>query len=143
MSMAEALGATMGQYVATTEHPLGRLLLLDDEVMLLEVLQEMLERMGFDVAVATSVEDALALLNDAAQPFRVAILDLNIPGGPGGLELVQPLRYFAPQVFLIATSGAPTEPPMQEPLSFGFGASLEKPYRLNELQQLLAMYGLI
>ena len=143
MSMAEALGATMGQYVATAEHPLGRLLLLDDEVMLLEVLQEMLERMGFEVAVATSVEDALALLNDAAPPFRVAILDLNIPGGPGGLELVQPLRRFAPQVFLIATSGAPTEPPMQEPLNFGFGASLEKPYRLNELQQLLERCGLI
>ena len=132
-----------GPRVVAAEHPLGRFLLLDDEVMLLEVLEELLGRMGFDVAVARSVGDALELLNDVAPPFRAAILDLNIPGGPGGLDLVRPLRLFAPQVFLIATSGAPTEPPIQKPLSFGFGASLQKPYRLNELRHLLATFGLI
>jgi DNA-binding response OmpR family regulator len=117
--------------------PQGRILLLDDETMLLDVLEEMLERLGFEVVVAATVKDALGELAEPTLPFRVAILDLTIPGGPGGLELVQPLRISSPGVFMIATSGSPTELPMLNPTDYGFDASLGKPYRLDELRRLL------
>jgi len=60
---------------------LGRVLVVDDEVALAELIASMLTESGYDVRVAHSVGEAKLLL--AQREFEVAILDLHLPDGTG------------------------------------------------------------
>jgi len=64
----------------------ARVLLLDDEEMVLEIGKELLEYLGYSVTTAQSGEEAVALYKQARElksPFHAVILDLAIPGGLG------------------------------------------------------------
>ena len=77
-----------------------RILLVDDEELVLRSMEKTLLRAGFDVETAGNVRAGLALFQEAqtgSDPFDVAILDLNMPGWAGeedanaGLELLSKL----------------------------------------------------
>ena len=116
---------------------LGRILILDDEEMLLEVLQESLERLGFQVLSALSARQALERMETYEGEIRAAVLDLNVPGEGGGRTLVLELRRRFPRIYAVATSGNDSEPAMRDPAAYGFDASLEKPFRLEDLRRIL------
>jgi len=79
-----------------------RLLLADDEPLVLATLAGALERAGFDVATATEAGEALERARTAA--FSLAVLDYAIPG-QNGLELAVALsQLHVPFVFLSAYS---------------------------------------
>ncbi|MFL7791544.1 MAG: response regulator [Anaerolineae bacterium] len=78
-----------------------RILLVDDEELVLRSMEKTLLRAGFDVETAGSASVGLALFKEALSseaPFDIAILDLNMPGLDGaddanaGLELLSELR---------------------------------------------------
>jgi ActR/RegA family two-component response regulator len=63
-----------------------RILLVDDEELVLRSLEKTLLRAGFDVETAEDVSAGLALFKaaqSAGEPFDLAILDLNMPGFDG------------------------------------------------------------
>jgi CheY-like chemotaxis protein len=62
-----------------------------------------------------------------------AFLDLTIRGGMGGRETAQALRAAGFSAPMFATSGYSEDPVMANPTSFGFAASLGKPFSLQEL----------
>ena len=66
-----------------TESP--RILVIDDDTLQLELLQRVLSRDGFDVAVGASMND----IQHLARKFRphVVLMDVNIPGASGGSGL--------------------------------------------------------
>jgi DNA-binding NtrC family response regulator len=77
-----------------------RILLVDDEELVLRSMEKTLLRAGFDVETAGNVSAGLALFRaalNAGEPFDVAILDLNMPGWSGeedfnaGLDLLSKL----------------------------------------------------
>jgi two-component system response regulator PrrA len=77
-----------------------RILLVDDEELVLRSMEKTLLRAGFDVETAGDVSAGLALFRKAlntGEPFDVAILDLNMPGWSGeedanaGLDLLSTL----------------------------------------------------
>ena len=77
-----------------------RILLVDDEELVLRSMEKTLLRAGFDVETAGNVSAGLALFRHAlntGEPFDVAILDLNMPGWSGeedanaGLDLLSKL----------------------------------------------------
>lgn len=77
-----------------------RILLVDDEELVLRSMEKTLLRAGFDVETAADVSDGLALFRAAlntGEPFDIAILDLNMPGWSGeedsnaGLDLLSKL----------------------------------------------------
>lgn len=71
----------------SAERPVrARLLLVDDEVKLLDVLSEELGACGYAVARAKSGEEALRLARE--QTFDVAVTDLKMPG-MDGVELLR------------------------------------------------------
>lgn len=118
----------------------GRLLVMDDEEILLEILSEMLVALGFEVTCARNAQEAIAAFDQALrddQPFYAALLDLTIPGGPGGREVITHLRPRQPELLAIATSGYSDDPVMADPQGHLFDASLPKPYRLQDLKMLL------
>ena len=68
----------------------GRVLVVDNDLQMLASLHQLLGDWGFDVATATSGEEALAL--DSSHRFDLAILDYHLDDGQTGLDLLNALR---------------------------------------------------
>ncbi len=63
-----------------------RVLLVDDEKLVLRSMEKTLLRAGFDVESASDVQSGLELFKEATEggePFDVAVLDLNMPNFEG------------------------------------------------------------
>ena len=72
----------------------GRVLLMDDEKLVLDVARQMLETLGYEVETAKDGAEAISLYReakDSGSPFDVVILDLTVPGGMGGKEAIEKL----------------------------------------------------
>lgn len=61
---------------------------------------------GFIVDVATNAESAIALLRSSPESFGLVITDHFLPGGTG-VDVVQQLRAFLPNMPVIVISGMP------------------------------------
>jgi PAS domain S-box-containing protein len=114
----------------------GQVLILDDEDFVLDVAGSMLRRCGYAATSAKNVEQAVDLAKAAlaaGRPFRAAILDITIPGGPGGKEAVHQLKTLDPSIRVLASSGYSSDDVLARPQEFGFDGSLPKPYELRAL----------
>ena len=114
----------------------GRVLFMDDEDGIRDLVGIMLERQGFAVTLvgdgreaATAYEDAIA----GNAPYDVVVLDLSVPGGPGAIEAIEILRGLDPSVRALVSSGDARDPAMVEPAAFGFAGVVPKPYEIDEL----------
>ncbi len=122
------------------EHPLPerskKLLVMDDEDLILEIAENMLQSLGHEVQCVrdgAQAVDAYRLAIETGKPFDAVIMDLTIPGGMGGKEAVRKLIELDPKVKAIVTSGYSNDPIMAEYTKWGFSGILVKPYRLEEL----------
>ena len=82
-----------------------KVLLVDDDASVLSSLTLVLERNGFDVTQAASVNDALALI--PSRLFDVLLSDLRMPGAGDGLTVVSAMRHSNPKAVTIIFSGFP------------------------------------
>jgi two-component system cell cycle sensor histidine kinase/response regulator CckA len=89
-----------------------RLLLVDDEAALLDLLKKYLERYGFQVEPCTDPHAALALMEAAPGSYSLLVTDLTLPG-MSGEELVERMRALNPTLPVIIASGYPYEPRLQ------------------------------
>jgi len=118
----------------------GKILIMDDEEGIRDVLQALLEHIGYSSRYARDGIEALELYVEAlggGQPFDVVILDLTIPGGMGGKETMEKMLEVDPDVKAIVSSGYSNDPVMANHRSFGFKGIVPKPYRIEELSQVL------
>jgi len=123
------------------ENPPARILVLDDEEPLRRMLLEILGMKGYACDAAATVEEALSLWAREASgpsPFRVALADLTLGEGPGGVEFAAHIRESNPSASLIACSGDSTDPVIIDPNQYGFDASLTKPFLFGALLETLA-----
>lgn len=117
-----------------------RILVMDDEEILREVISQILEQMGYEVELSRDGVEAIELYKKAMelhQPFEVVIMDLTIPGGMGGKETLRRLLEINPQVKAIVSSGYSNDPIMAEYKQYGFRGVIAKPYKIEELSQTL------
>jgi DNA-binding response OmpR family regulator len=82
------------------------LLLIDDELPLLALLQNFLERQGYQVETVQSGAEALNVLGTAPERHDLAILDLSLPDIPGE-EVLSRILVEAPRVKVLVSSGRP------------------------------------
>jgi signal transduction histidine kinase len=118
----------------------GKILVMDDESMILEMMKQSLPSLGYMAETADSGEQALVMYNTAAKnnaPFSLVIMDLTIPGGMGGKETAEKLLAKHPDAILLVSSGYAEDPIMMNPTTYGFKGALKKPYELRELSHLL------
>jgi len=118
----------------------SRVLILDDEEGIRDFLQICLEKEGFNVDVFSRGEEAIQAAitaYDNLNPYQVAILDLVIPGGIGGKEVVMELKKVSPSTFSIVSSGYSDDNINSLYQEYGFHASLPKPYRAKEMIHLV------
>ena len=118
----------------------GRVLVLDDEPMVLEILEEMLLYLGFGVVATTDGRETVRRYEEAVragEPFDLVILDLNVPGGLAGAATAERLRRIDPGARLYISSGQRYGAQLIAPTRHGFAGSLKKPYSLEELAGIL------
>ena len=118
----------------TTHH--GRILVMDDEEPILDVLQTMLEDFGYQVACVRDGDEAISIYRTAlsnGHPFQAVIMDLTIRGGMGGKEAVQGILALNPNARVIVSSGYSNDPIMANPQDYGFWDVLAKPFTMQDL----------
>jgi PAS domain S-box-containing protein len=71
-----------------------RILVLDDHTATVKFLQNTLETFGFKVTITASTETGLALLEQQPpdEPFRLVLMDLNLPGNLTHIQATQEIR---------------------------------------------------
>ena len=118
----------------------GRILVMDDEPGIREILRDILNHLGYQVETASDGESACRLYSDASrrdQRFDAVIIDLTINGGMGGEETLRELRKIDPRVTAIVSSGHFGNPVMTDPRAHGFAGVMPKPYHINDMNRLL------
>lgn len=107
-----------------------RVLLVDDDPDVRELVRETLGRAGHSVLEAADLGAAVALL-DGARP-DVVLLDLDLPGGSSGLDLLPELarRACEAPVIVLTASGETTR---ATALARGVAYYLTKPFSPLEL----------
>ena len=119
----------------------GRILLVDDEEIIWRAAGEALTRMGYEVRFAEDGAAGIELYQEAMhadRPFRAVIMDLTIPGGMGGREAVGRILQIDPEARIIASSGYSNDPIMSDFRKYGFCGIITKPYRIEDLGDLLS-----
>lgn len=127
-----------------TEQPTAdrtdRILMLEDDETLYEVVGNLLAILGYEVVFSQDGHETLSVYQqarEAGNPFAAVILDLTIPGGTGGRKTLTDLLAIDPQVKAIAASGYATDPILANFEHYGFCGSIAKPYRARQLHQVL------
>ncbi len=121
----------------------GSVLILDDEDFMRDIMAEMLSRMGYTPIAAHDGKEALAICEtmDPDAPLVAAFLDLTVPGGTGGREVIGEIRRRFPNLAVFAASGYSDDPVIAHPADHGFTDSLRKPFKFNEMADLLAKHA--
>jgi CheY-like chemotaxis protein len=99
LPLAEATLAAAGR-----DSAMARILLVDDEALVLQTLDEQLSDKGYAVTAAAGAAEALRLLDEAG-PFDMLITDLSMPGGMDGLALIREARQRAPGLPAVLLTG--------------------------------------
>ncbi len=123
----------------------GRILLMDDEEVICEVVSEMLEMLGYEVVAVADGEALLETYKKALSEglsFQAVLMDLSIPGGMGGREAIRHLREIDADVRAIVSSGYSQDPVMADYRAYGFNAMVAKPYKIESLLAVLQDDGL-
>jgi PAS domain S-box-containing protein len=118
----------------------GRILVMDDEEPIQQLLHRALTEVGYDVSLTGDGEESVeqyARAREAGDPFDAVILDLTVPGKMGGREAIKKLIEIDPGVRAIASSGYSTDPVISDFRSHGFRGVIVKPYRISELREVL------
>jgi two-component system cell cycle sensor histidine kinase/response regulator CckA len=118
----------------------GRVLVMDDDEIVGEVASSMLQEMGYHPEIALDGNEAIKLYNnnlETGHPFDVVLMDLTIPGGMGGSETIKKLLEIDPDIKAIVSSGYSNDPIMANFKEYGFQGCLAKPYKMQDLNQIL------
>jgi two-component system cell cycle sensor histidine kinase/response regulator CckA len=116
----------------------GRVLVMDDEESIRNILKAILKKLGYTVEVALNGDQAISLYKEAFNEknvFDIVILDLNVPGGIGGKEAIEILLEFDPKVNAIVSSGYLDDPVMKNYEKFGFKSIIVKPFIQSDIKK--------
>ena len=108
-----------------------RILIVDDEEVLRDVLDAVLRRDGFDVAMAASGEEALSVL-DADDAVDLVILDIMLPG-ISGIDTLRAIRIANPNLPVIVITAYSSIDGAIEAMKHGAFHYIPKPFKNEEV----------
>lgn len=108
----------------------ARILIVDDEDYVRDLIRNALEPCGFEIATAASGEEALEELQRAE--FDLVLSDVVMPGMEG-LELLKQIRKRHPGVKVVILTGYAREQNISDFLLNGAEEYLLKPFQVHEL----------
>ena len=107
-----------------------RVLVVDDDDTLLQLLSETVETMGCDATSASSGLDALNIISE--RKFDIVVTDLKMPG-MDGLKLLEEVKKIDKDVVVIMVTGYATLETAVKAIEKGAYDYIAKPFRLDEL----------
>lgn len=116
----------------------GRILIMDDDESIINVLSNMLSYLEYRVVSSQNGEEALEIFSEAhhtGNPFDAVIMDLTVPGGMGGKKLIKKLKEIDPDVKGIVSSGYSSISVMANHEKYGFKGVVHKPCQIEELSR--------
>ncbi len=118
----------------------GKILAMDDEELIRNLLNAILSRFGYFVALAKHGQDAFDQYRSEAKrgkAFDLVIIDLNVRGRMSCRETFAKLREFDPNIKAVVSSGYLPQDAMEEYKEYGFVDVLSKPFNLKGMEYLL------
>lgn len=109
-----------------------RILVLDDEPSVRNVIVMSLERLGYAVTAVDSGEFALEAYRSTPQPFDLVVLDMILPEVSGD-EVFSAIRRINPRARVLVLSGFSPEGRIERLLAEGGCLFLQKPFAIGEL----------
>ena len=109
-----------------------KILVVDDESLVLEVSKEILEQAGFHVLTAFTGEEALEVYKSSEDGIDLVLLDLSMPG-MGGPKTLESLLEQDPKVKVLIASGYSPADGGEGLVGLGASGFINKPYRVAEL----------
>jgi CheY-like chemotaxis protein len=119
-----------GRTNSPTSNPAKKILVVDDEKAICEVMSLVLERAGYCVVAANSPEEAIAAMR--VDEFPVMFIDFNLPG-MSGADLCKTIKSAYPGCIAFLVTGYAPESVLSECRSAGFKDFLIKPVDLKIL----------
>ncbi len=114
-----------------------KVLVVDDEEMILSIATKILERQGYEVTTAWSGEEGIRRCFEQSDQIDLMLLDLTMPG-LSGIETLRRARQTCPDLPCIISSGhsaAWDNIPEDLKANVHF---LQKPYRADKLTELVS-----
>lgn len=118
----------------------AKILLVDDEPLVLKYCHEMIVSLGFSVISTQKADEALMIYEDLWKEIDLVILDLVMPK-MDGMQLFVALQSINPHVQAIVTTGYAMDDRISNLISTGRHDYLKKPYNRNDLAK--AIGGLL
>ena len=120
--------------VASEWRGAGTILIVDDEPSVRAVTRALLRRRGFEVDEAATGDEAITMVRQQPDRFRLVLLDLTMPG-LNGEETFRELRNASPALKVILMSGYNEQEVTRLFVGRGLAAFLQKPFRVEELDR--------
>ena len=108
-----------------------KMLVVDDEKSLRDIMKIMLLKIGYDPEFAENGEEALEILN--REKFPIILMDLRMPD-IDGVELCMRIKQKNPETVIYAFSGSFTEDEFDQVEEMGFDGLLCKPVTFDVLK---------
>ncbi len=109
-----------------------KILVVDDELLLRDVLFDYLNRQGFEVFLASDAEQAMEIAQDITPDL--ALIDIKMPK-TSGIELTKMLKNIHPKLSIIIMTGYPSLDTAISAIQNGASEYIVKPFRLDELNR--------
>ena len=120
----------------STERPVThRVLLVDDDDAVRDMMCVTLERRGFDVVSAANVAEALGLIT--TESFDVLITDLHMPNPADGFTVITAMRHAQPDALTLLVSGYPDVQSAIAAILLEADEIIVKPFEAGKLAELL------
>jgi len=110
------------------------ILLVDDENSNITVTKEILESLGYQVMIAGSGQEAIALYSEKGNEIDLIVLDLIMPGMGGG-KAFDILREIDPSIRVILSSGYSVDGEALQIMERGCNGFIQKPFRIVDISQ--------
>jgi DNA-binding response OmpR family regulator len=115
--------------------PIGRVLVVDDEAQVCEMVRDALVEFGYEVAVASGGLEALGLM--ASFGPDAVLLDVLMPG-MSGADVLARLRQEHPGVAVVMLTGNQDQDAARQLLANGAFDYIRKPFDLQVLERVMA-----
>ncbi len=117
-----------------------KILLVDDEPVVLQVATDMIQMFGHDVDCVESGEVALENIRSHSDEYDLIILDLIMPGLSGAVCLKK-IREINEEIPIVLSSGVSGINETKSIREIGANDYLQKPYNLKSLRLLLEKFS--
>ena len=110
----------------------GRVLLVDDEEIILTTGEQMLRALGYETLIATDGREALKLYEENQNEIDIVLLDMVMPS-LGGAKTFDRLKEMNPSVKVLLSSGYSLDGEAKEIMQRGCDGFIQKPFDMGTL----------